>query len=67
MVELTALAFRGTHLDTEMPRNATADELRGLSAPVMVFAGEHDPLFPPASRPAASTANSSRTSSLPKR
>ena len=31
-----------------MPRNATADELRGLSAPVMVFAGERDPLFPPA-------------------
>ena len=48
MVESTALAFRGTQLDTEMPRNATADELRGLSAPVMVFAGEHDPLFPPA-------------------
>ena len=48
MVESTALAFRGTQLDTEMPRNATTDELRGLSAPVMVFAGEHDPLFPPA-------------------
>jgi pimeloyl-ACP methyl ester carboxylesterase len=48
MVESTALAFRGTQLDTEMPRNATAEELRGLTAPVMVFAGEHDPLFPPA-------------------
>jgi pimeloyl-ACP methyl ester carboxylesterase len=48
MVESTALAFRGTQLDTEMPRNATADELRGLSAPVMVFAGERDPLFRPA-------------------
>jgi pimeloyl-ACP methyl ester carboxylesterase len=30
-----------------MPRDATADELRGLTAPVMVFAAEHDPLFPP--------------------
>jgi pimeloyl-ACP methyl ester carboxylesterase len=47
MVESTALAFRGTQLDTEMPRLATADELRGLAAPVMVFAGERDPLFPP--------------------
>lgn len=48
MVESTALAFRGTQLDTEMPRIASADELRGLTAPVMVFVGEHDPLFPPA-------------------
>lgn len=47
MVESTALAFRGTQLDTEMPRLASADELRGLTAPVMVFAGEDDPLFPP--------------------
>ena len=46
-VESTALAFRGTALDTEMPRNATPDELRGLTAPVMVIAGEHDPLFRP--------------------
>ena len=46
-VESTALAFRNTALDTEMPRNATADELRGLRAPVMVIAGEHDPLFRP--------------------
>jgi pimeloyl-ACP methyl ester carboxylesterase len=48
MVESTALAFGGTELDTEMPRNATPDELRRLTAPVMVFAAEHDPLFPPA-------------------
>jgi pimeloyl-ACP methyl ester carboxylesterase len=46
MVEST-LAFRGTQLDTEMPRLATADELRGLTAPIMVFVGERDPLFPP--------------------
>ena len=46
-VESTALAFRGTALDTEMPRNATPEELRGLTAPVMVIAGEHDPLFRP--------------------
>ena len=46
-VESTALAFRGTALDTEMPRNATPEELRGLTAPVMVITGEHDPLFRP--------------------
>lgn len=46
-VESTALAFRGTALDTEMPRNATPEELVGLTAPVMVIAGEHDPLFRP--------------------
>jgi pimeloyl-ACP methyl ester carboxylesterase len=46
-VESTALAFRGTALDTEMPRNATPEELRGLTAPVLVIAGEHDPLFRP--------------------
>lgn len=46
-VESTALAFSGTALDTEMPRNATADDLRGLKAPVMVVVGERDPLFPP--------------------
>jgi pimeloyl-ACP methyl ester carboxylesterase len=48
MIESTALAFAGTELDTEMPRNATPEELAGLTAPVMVFAAEHDPLFPPA-------------------
>ena len=47
MVESTALAFAGTELDTEMPRNATPEELAELTAPVMVFAAEHDPLFPP--------------------
>ena len=47
MVKSTALAFRGTRLDTEMPRKATSEELTGLTAPVMVFAGERDPLFPP--------------------
>jgi pimeloyl-ACP methyl ester carboxylesterase len=47
MIESTALAFRGTQLDTEMPRTATREELAGLTAPVMVFAAERDPLFPP--------------------
>ncbi len=46
-VESTALAFRGTALDTEMPRNATPDELRRLTAPVAVIVGERDPLFRP--------------------
>jgi len=47
VLESTELAFRGTRLDTEMPRNATVEELAGLAAPVLVLAGEHDPLFPP--------------------
>ena len=47
MVESTLLAFRGTKLDTEMPRLATAQELAGFDAPVMVVAAERDPLFPP--------------------
>lgn len=46
-VDSTALAFGGTALDTEMPRNATADDLRRLTAPVMVVVGENDPLFRP--------------------
>ena len=33
VVESTELAFRGTRLDTEMPRNATVEELAGLAAP----------------------------------
>lgn len=47
MIESTALAFAGTQLDTEMPRTVTAEELAGFRAPVMVFAAERDPLFPP--------------------
>ena len=47
MIESTALAFAGAQLDTEMPRTATPEDLAGLTAPVMVFAAEHDPLFPP--------------------
>ena len=47
MIESTALAFAGTQLDTEMPRTATPEELAVLTAPVMVFAAERDPLFPP--------------------
>ena len=47
MVESTALAFAGTALDTEMPRLATPEEMRNLTAPVLVLAAERDPLFPP--------------------
>ena len=47
MVDSTALAFRGTHLDTEMPRNATPEELAGLTAAVMVIVGADDPMFRP--------------------
>jgi pimeloyl-ACP methyl ester carboxylesterase len=47
LVDSTALAFRGTELDTEMPRAATPAEFAGFAAPVMVITGQHDPLFRP--------------------
>lgn len=47
MVESVERSFGGTKLETEMPRLARAEDLAGFRSPVMVIAGEHDPLFPP--------------------
>jgi pimeloyl-ACP methyl ester carboxylesterase len=47
MVESIELSFGGTKLETEMPRLARPENLAGFASPVLVVAGEHDPLFPP--------------------
>jgi pimeloyl-ACP methyl ester carboxylesterase len=38
--------FRYVKLDTQLPRMATEEELKGFNEPVMVFASEQDPFFP---------------------
>lgn len=47
MVESVERSFGGTKLETEMPRLARAEDLAAFRGPVIVIAGEHDPLFPP--------------------
>ena len=47
LVDAIALSFGGTTLETTDLPLATAHELRDLAAPVLVLAGEHDPMFPP--------------------
>ena len=46
MVRATALAFGGTELETRTAPPAVPERLAGLTAPVLVLAGEHDPMFP---------------------
>jgi pimeloyl-ACP methyl ester carboxylesterase len=46
MVRATSLSFGGTALETSMPPLATPEKVAGLRAPVLVLAGQHDPLFP---------------------
>jgi hypothetical protein len=38
--------YRHVKLDTQLPRMATAEELRGFNEPVAVFASEEDLVFP---------------------
>lgn len=38
--------YRDVKLDADLPRMATAEELRGFGGPVAVFACEDDPFFP---------------------
>ena len=38
--------YRDVKLDTQLPRMATKEELRGFGEPVVVFASEQDPFFP---------------------
>lgn len=47
MVESVELSFAGTKLETEMPRLARREDLAAFRSPVLVVAGEQDPLFPP--------------------
>ena len=46
MVRATALAFGGTKLETRMATPVTREQVAGLTAPVLVLAGERDPMFP---------------------
>ena len=46
MVRATVLAFGGTKLDTRTPRPATQEQVARLTSPVLVLAGERDPMFP---------------------
>ena len=46
MVRATELAFSGTELETRTAPPATPERLAGLDAPVLVLAGERDPMFP---------------------
>jgi hypothetical protein len=46
MVRATALAFGGTRLETRMAAPASKERMAGLTAPVVVLAGERDPMFP---------------------
>ncbi len=56
MVESVERSFGGTKLETEMPRLARPADFAAFRSPVLVIAGEHDPLFPPAKvLPAART------------
>lgn len=47
MVESVERSFGGTKLETEMPRLARPADFARFRSPVVVIAGEHDPLFPP--------------------
>jgi pimeloyl-ACP methyl ester carboxylesterase len=47
LVDAIELSFGGTTLESKDLPLATAQELRGFAAPVLVIAGARDPLFPP--------------------
>ena len=46
MVRATSLAFGGTELETRVAAPATPERLAALAAPVLVVAGDRDPMFP---------------------
>ncbi|MEW5868721.1 MAG: alpha/beta hydrolase [Chloroflexota bacterium] len=46
VLEITQAVFRLTHIEPEMPRNVTEQELENFKAPVLVVAAERDRLFP---------------------
>ncbi len=46
MVRATELSFSGTKLETRMAAPATREQVAGLAGPVLVLAGERDPMFP---------------------
>lgn len=47
LLEITEAVFRTVRIESEMPRNASREELKRFKAPVLVLAAEKDGLFPP--------------------
>ncbi len=45
-LQVISSVFRNVKLETHMPRLATAEELKGFTAPTLVLAGEKDIFFP---------------------
>lgn len=46
LLEITEAVFRCTHIEPEMPRNVSREELINFKAPTLVIAAEKDGLFP---------------------
>ena len=46
LIEITEAVFRNVHMESEMPRNVSREELIRFKAPVLVLAAEKDGLFP---------------------
>jgi len=46
VIEITEAVFEHVHIEPEMPRNVTREELAAFNAPVLVLAAENDRLFP---------------------
>ena len=46
VVEITEAVFEHVHIEPEMPRNVTREELTSFKAPALVIAAEKDRLFP---------------------
>jgi pimeloyl-ACP methyl ester carboxylesterase len=46
VIEITEAVFQYVHVEPEMPRNVTKEELAHFTAPTLVLAAENDRLFP---------------------
>lgn len=46
LIEITEAVFRYVHIESEMPRNVSREELISFKAPVLILAAERDGLFP---------------------
>jgi len=46
VIEITEAVFKHVHIEPELPRNVTRDELTAFNAPTLVIAAENDHLFP---------------------
>ena len=46
MAEITEAVFQHVHIEPEMPRNVTKEEMARFTAPTLILAGGKDRLFP---------------------